>query len=71
LTTKADLRELAAATKSDIRDLGRDMRGEIARQGAANEARFVKIEGELALLKWMVGFNLAATVGVLFFLPRH
>ncbi len=47
------------------------MRGEIARQGAANEARFVKIEGELALLKWMVGFNLAATVGVLFFLPRH
>ena len=30
--------------------------------------RFAKIEGEIKLLTWMVGFNLAATVGVFFML---
>jgi hypothetical protein len=60
-------------TKADLRDVGADLRAEGVRQGAkvsdalaAHDSRFVKIEGELALLKWMVGFNLAATVGVLF-----
>jgi hypothetical protein len=33
--------------------------------------RFARIEGELKLLSWMLGFNLAATVGVLFMLLRH
>jgi hypothetical protein len=33
--------------------------------------RFAKIEGDLKLLSWMVGFNLAATVGVFFMLLRH
>jgi hypothetical protein len=48
------------ATKTDLRE-----------QGAARDNHFVRIEGELALLKWMVGFNLAATVGLLFLLLRH
>jgi hypothetical protein len=66
------------AIKADLRDLGADLRAEVVRQGArisdtlaAHDSRFVKIEGELALLKWMVGFNLAATVGVVFLLLRH
>ncbi|MBV8088892.1 MAG: integrase [Alphaproteobacteria bacterium] len=33
--------------------------------------RFGKIEGDLRLLTWMVGFNLAAMVGVFFLLLRH
>ncbi|MGA8548819.1 MAG: hypothetical protein WB678_01150 [Stellaceae bacterium] len=33
--------------------------------------RFAKIEGEIKLLTWMVGFNLVATVGVFFMLLRH
>ncbi len=33
--------------------------------------RFAKIEGEIKLLTSMVGFNLAATVGVFFMLLRH
>ena len=33
--------------------------------------RFAKIEGDLRLLTWMVGFNLAAMVGVFFLLLRH
>jgi hypothetical protein len=33
--------------------------------------RFSKIEGDINLLTWMVGFNLAAIVGVFFLLLRH
>jgi hypothetical protein len=33
--------------------------------------RFAKVEGELKLLSWMLGFNLAATIGVFFLLLRH
>jgi hypothetical protein len=29
------------------------------------EQRFTKIEGDLALLKWMIGFTLAGVVGIL------
>jgi hypothetical protein len=32
---------------------------------AASENRFNKVESDLNLLKWMVGFNLAISVGVL------
>jgi len=39
-------------------------------EGEFNQ-RFAKIEGEIKLLTWMVGFNLAATVGVFFMLLRH
>jgi hypothetical protein len=39
---------------------------------AAYDQRFTKIEGDLSLPKWMVGFNLALTVAVLFklFIPH-
>jgi hypothetical protein len=39
---------------------------------AAYDQRFTKIEGDLSLLRWMVGFNLALTVAVLFklFIPH-
>jgi len=32
---------------------------------AAYENRFNKVESDLNLLKWMVGFNLAMSVGIL------
>jgi hypothetical protein len=35
------------------------------------EQRFIKVEDDLNLLKWMVGFDLAATVGIIFLLLRH
>jgi hypothetical protein len=31
---------------------------------AGYENRFTKIESDLAILKWMVGFNLAVTVAI-------
>jgi hypothetical protein len=37
-----------------------------AEEVATYENRFAKIEADLSLLKWMVGFNLAMTTAVLF-----
>jgi hypothetical protein len=37
---------------------------------AADESRFSRIEADLTLLKWMIGFNLAATLGVVMLLLR-
>ena len=33
---------------------------------ASYENRFQKLESDHAVLKWMIGFNLAATVAILF-----
>jgi hypothetical protein len=33
--------------------------------GASYENRFARMESDLTVLKWMVGFNLAMTVAVL------
>jgi hypothetical protein len=38
---------------------------------AAYETRFARIDTDLALIKWMIGFNLATTVAVFFMLVRH
>ncbi len=38
---------------------------------AAYETRSARIDSDLTLLKRMVGFNLAATVGVVMLLLRH
>ena len=44
-----------------------------AEEMAGYENRFAKIETDIPLLKWMIGFNLAMTVAVLgkLFLPPH
>jgi hypothetical protein len=38
---------------------------------AGYENRFTRIEIDLTLLKWMVGFNLAMTIAVITLLLRH
>jgi hypothetical protein len=38
---------------------------------AAYENRFAKIETDLGILKWMVGFNLAGTVALVFMQLHH
>jgi hypothetical protein len=38
---------------------------------ASYKNRFAKLDVDLAVLKWMVGFNLATTVAVLFLTIRH
>jgi hypothetical protein len=37
---------------------------------AGYEYRFARIDDDLTLLKWMVGFNLAAGVGIIMLLLR-
>ena len=44
---------------------------EAAETVAAYENRFGKIETDLGILKGMVGFNLAATVGLIFLQLHH
>ncbi|MFZ2407276.1 MAG: DUF1640 domain-containing protein [Methylobacter sp.] len=43
------------ATKHDIKELELKI-----------DARFEKIQGEFTLVKWMIGFNLAVSVSILF-----
>jgi hypothetical protein len=38
---------------------------------AGYDNRFSRIEGDLTLLKWMIGFNLAVSVGIVMLLLRH
>ena len=38
---------------------------------AAHESRFSRIDAELAVVKWMVGFNLAACVAIIMILLKH
>jgi hypothetical protein len=38
---------------------------------AGVEQRLTRMEGELKLLSWMIGFDLAGTVGIIFMLLRH
>lgn len=38
---------------------------------AAYDNKFAKIEIDLAVLKWMAGFNVAMTLAILFLLIRH
>jgi hypothetical protein len=48
-----------------------DLSQRLTRIEADFHQRFAKIEGDVKLLTWMVGFNLAAMVGVFFVLLRH
>ena len=38
---------------------------------AAHESRFSTRESELAVVEWMVGFNLAATIAIPMLLAKH
>ena len=50
---------------------GEDKARRAAETVAAYENRFAKIEADLGILKWMVGFNLAATVALIVMQLHH
>ena len=54
LATKADIKELQQTTKIDIKELDLKIENKLA-----------KIEGEITLIKWMLGFVLAANLSIL------
>ena len=45
--------------------------GEVNQRFGEVNQRFAKVDGEIRLLSWMIGFNLAGTVGIIFMLLRH
>ncbi|MEO0875856.1 MAG: integrase [Bacteroidota bacterium] len=45
--------------------VGQDEAAKAAEEVASYENRIAKIEVDLAVLKWMVGFNIATTVTIL------
>jgi hypothetical protein len=51
------------------------MDGDISQRFAKMEGdisqRFARVDGEIRLLSWMLGFNLAGTIGIIFMLLRH
>ena len=63
VATKADVDSAAVRVDARITTATEALRGEF-------ETRFQKIEARLQLLTWMVGFNLAATMAILWKLPR-
>ena len=69
---EAVAREVATKADVDAGVLRLDNRIDASAQGlrAAFETRFQKIEARLQLLTWMVGFNLAATMAILWKLLR-
>jgi hypothetical protein len=44
---------------------GDDSARKAAEEVASYDNRFAKLEGELGVVKWMIGFNLALTAAVL------
>jgi len=55
----------------EITRQGTDLGADIARQGADLRGEIAAVKAEQVLHRWMLGFNLALTVAVLFLLLRH
>jgi hypothetical protein len=63
----AEVAALGAKLTAEVAALNAKLSAEVA----ALNARMVKLEGDIALLKWMSGFSLATTVTVLFRVFTH
>jgi hypothetical protein len=61
LVTKSDFNEF----RSEIKIEFSEFRAEVNAKFAAIETRFASVHGEMTLLKWMLGFNLTGTIGIL------
>jgi hypothetical protein len=55
---------LLLTTKSDLRELGTDLRAKIARQGADMWGEIAPVKADVLSLKWMMGFVLAFQLGI-------
>jgi len=59
--------------RTALKDAGADEEKarKAAQTVAAYENRFAKIEADLGILKWMVGFNLAGMIALIFMQFHH
>ncbi|MEO5374540.1 MAG: CCDC90 family protein [Alphaproteobacteria bacterium] len=60
LATRSDIARLEASTKADIKDV----RGEMGLGFSRVQAEFAKLQGEVNLLKWMMGIVLAGILSL-------
>ena len=58
-------------TKCDLQDVKTALRQDMFRLEGKLQALEERMEGHFRLLQWMLGFNMALTVAVLFLLLRH
>jgi hypothetical protein len=74
LATKSDLdaavAKLEAKIGSEVARLEAKIGSEVARLDGKIDTAVARLEGKLVLVQWMLGFNLAATVAVLWRLLR-
>ncbi len=59
LATRGDLLELQRSAKEDLLEFKTEV-----------NSRFERIEGRMNLIQWMLGFNLAVTVAILWLILR-
>ena len=64
LATKSDLKLMKAEIKADLELMKADLERKITGLESTTNARFNKIEGSLALMRWMMGFTLAFVVAL-------
>ena len=71
LATKHDLKDLESVFKGDLKDLETALRQDMFRLEGKLQALEERTEGRFRLLQWMLGFNMALTIAVLFLLLKH
>jgi len=68
LATKEDLRNEIALVRKDLHSeialVRKDLHGEISLVRKDMDVRFAKVDGELMLLKWMLGFLMAGVASL-------
>lgn len=65
-----DLASLRNEFKTDLAGVRSELKNEMAEMKSDLTERVTKVEGRLSLVQWMLGFNLALTVAVLWLLIR-
>ena|ERR1700750_744994 len=61
---KADINELRSELKADINELRSEFKADMNEFRAEVDGRFIKVQGQFDLLKWMLGFVLAGTASI-------
>jgi hypothetical protein len=72
---ESDLNQRFAKLEGDLNQRFAKLEGDLNQRFAKLEGdlnqRFAKVGGDIKLLSWMIGFNLAASLGILLMLLRH
>ena len=68
---KQDMQDLEVRLKRDLKDLETALRQDMLRLDGKLQTLEEHTEGRFRLLQWMLSFNMALTIAVLFLMLRH